>query len=48
MSDARHCHRELSGCNWAFFPILLISLNFTTIQIKVSPHAIGPKQSSDF
>lgn len=31
-----------------FFPILLISLNFTTIQIKVSPHAIDPKQSSDF
>lgn len=31
-----------------FPPILLISLNFTTVQIKASPHANNPKQSSDF
>lgn len=49
-SDARQCHRELSECKWTFFfpPILLISLNFTTVQIKASPHANNPKQSSDF
>lgn len=48
-SDARLCHRELSGFKWAFFfSILLISLNFTTVQIKALPHAMYPKQSSDF